>query len=99
MVAASDEKEGFSARAAAACLLVAVFSVSAGAFFAEGTTLLSRERIDIPPEALAFEAQGILKQLGYADPPHSTAYGFLCCNLNYFGEPAMRSTRPKARQV
>jgi hypothetical protein len=87
MVAASGEKEGFSPRTAAACFLGIMISLIAGAIFAGRTTLLSRTGIDIPPEALAFQAEGILKQLGYKDSPRTTAYGFVCCNLNYFREP------------
>src|SRR5439155_23829129 len=30
-------------------------------------------------DALAFKAQDILRQLGYPEPPHRTAYGFDCC--------------------
>jgi hypothetical protein len=80
MVAASGEKEGFSARAAVVCFvgMVLLLALSVGIFSRIG--LLNRAGIDIPPEALAYRAQDILKQLRYTELPQSTAYGFDCCD-------------------
>ncbi len=97
MVAASGEKEGFSPRTAVLCFLGIIVGLISGAVFADKNTLLSRVRIDIPPEALAFQAQGILKQFGYTDPPRSTAYGFLCCNANHFREPGHQVHLPEGQ--
>ena len=81
MVAASGEKEGFSPRTAILCFagivaLIANFFLPA----VSGTLLSAKVPIDIPPEALEFHAQDILRQLGYVEKPQSTAYGFDCCD-------------------
>ena len=81
MVAASQEKEGFSVRTAVLVFLAGVALLVAPLMrprldlFGPG-----RAQIDIPPDALAFRAQEILKQLGYTEQPQSTAYGFDCCD-------------------
>jgi hypothetical protein len=38
--------------------------------------LLQRARVDTPPDGLAFRAQDVLRQLGYAEASRRTAYGF-----------------------
>ncbi len=76
MVAASQEKEGFSPRTAVLCF-VAVLAWLAMVGFITGTnTVVRKAPIDTPPEALAFHAQEILKQFGYPEKPRSVAYGF-----------------------
>jgi hypothetical protein len=82
MVAASGEKEGFSARTAVLCFVGVVVLIAAGTLMSPRLSLFGpgRAQIDIPPEALAFRAQDILKQLGYTEQPQSTAYGFDCCD-------------------
>ena len=84
MVAASGEKEGFSARTAALCFVGGVVLFGAMVLIAQRKSLLAPDRaqIDIPAEALAFRAQDILKQLGYTEPPRSAAYGFDCCDAS-----------------
>ncbi|HXA66555.1 MAG TPA: serine/threonine-protein kinase [Bryobacteraceae bacterium] len=83
MVAASEEKDGFSTRTAMLCFLAGVVLLLAT------NTLMypklsvfgpDRAEIVIPPEALAFRANDILRQLGYTEQPQSTAYGFDCCD-------------------
>jgi hypothetical protein len=96
MVAASGEKEGFSARTAIVCFLAIVVTAAVSAPLALDSRLLRIARLDIPPDALAFRSQEILKQLGYTDSPKSTAYGFDCCdaaNLSYANQqsPAKRA--------
>jgi len=88
MVAASGEKEGFSARTATLCFAGAVILLLVALLAVQSSSLLGagRAEINIPAEALAFRAQDILKQLGYTIRPESTAYGFDCCdaaNLRY----------------
>ena len=83
MVAASGEKEGFSPRTAVACFAGIVLCLVAIPLITGKIGLLSRAQLKIPPEALAFRAQEILKQLGYTEQPNSTAYGFDCCDQGY----------------
>jgi serine/threonine-protein kinase len=86
MVAASGEKEGFSPRTVVLCFLFIVLAAIPYSMFSSDSRLLRIARLDIPPEALAFHSQEILKQLGYTETPRSTAYGFDCCdaaNLRY----------------
>jgi len=95
MVAASGEKEGFSARTAVLCFVAGVVLLAAVTLMRPSLGLLGprRARIDFPPEALAFRAQDILRQLGYTEQPQSTAYGFDCCdaaNLRFVGQQGSR---------
>jgi serine/threonine-protein kinase len=83
MVAASGEKEGFSARAAALCFAGVVVAVTAAAFFGRDASVVSRSRLDLPPEALAYRAQEMLKRLGYGESPARTAYGFAAWDPDY----------------
>lgn len=76
MVAASQEKEGLAPRTAIACFVATLVLLVAGTFLNAKTSLLSKVRLDIPPEVLAFRAQELLKQLGYPQAPVSTSYGF-----------------------
>jgi protein kinase-like protein len=78
MVAASGEKEGFSARTAILCFVGIVVSIVLAVLTVP--TLLSKAPVNIPPDALAFRARDILKQLGYAEQPQVSAYGFDCCD-------------------
>jgi hypothetical protein len=82
MVAASGEKEGFSARTAVLCFVGGVMLLAANIPLFQRNNLLGpgKAQIDMPAEALAFRAQDILKQLGYAEHPQTTAYGFDCCD-------------------
>jgi len=84
MVAASSEKEGFSARAAILCFAGIILAIAASSIFMPmirgSAPLLRRIPNDIPPEVLAFRAQEMLQQFGYTEKPQSTAYGFDCCD-------------------
>src|SRR6266853_1302029 len=83
MVAASQEKEGFRPRTAAACFAGVLVLLAAISLVTGKIGLLARAQLDLPPDALAFRAQETLKQLGYAEKPASTAYGFDCCDADY----------------
>lgn len=78
MVAASGEKEGFSGRTAILCFvgIVASIGLAVSAF----PNFFDKAQVNIPPDALAFRARDILKQLGYAGQPQGSAYGFDCCD-------------------
>src|SRR5271168_2549372 len=70
MVAASGEKEGFSPRIAILCFVGVVALIVALCLTVDWRSdLLVKAPLDIPPEALAFRAQDILKQFGYAEKP------------------------------
>ncbi|MFZ1205769.1 MAG: serine/threonine-protein kinase [Candidatus Acidiferrales bacterium] len=84
MVAASGEKEGFTRRTAILCFAGIIVAIAASFIFLPlirgSAPLLRRIPSDIPPEVLAFRAQDMLKQFGYAEKHQSTAYGFDCCD-------------------
>jgi len=84
MVAASSEKEGFDARTSILCFAGIIVTMVAAFIFLPllrgGAPLLRKIPMDAPPEVLAFRAQEMLKQFGYAEKPQSAAYGFDCCD-------------------
>jgi serine/threonine-protein kinase len=82
MVAASQEKEGLAPGTAVFCFAAIVIGVVVILLFPATARFERTARLDLPPDALAFRAQEILKQLGYADRPRTTAYGFECCDAN-----------------
>jgi predicted Ser/Thr protein kinase len=91
MVAASGEKEGFSPRTAILCFAGFVASIVLGVL--TWPSLFNKAQVNIPPEALAFRARDILKQLGYAELPRGSAYGFSCCdaaNLSFAEQQGSR---------
>ena len=79
MVAASQEKEGFSPRVAIVCFLGVLLSLIIGLWISENTSFLARAPLPIPPDALADRAQLLLKTIGYPEEPQSRDYGFTCC--------------------
>jgi serine/threonine-protein kinase len=76
MVAASGEKEGLQPRTAVLCFAGVIVCLVAMAFLSARTTLLGVAPLPLPPDALAFQARGMLKQFGYAETPVDSAYGF-----------------------
>ncbi len=95
MVAASGEKEGFSPRTAVLCFAGGIALLISSLFMIQETSLLgsNRAEINIPADALAFRAQDVLKQLGYAEQPRSAFYAFDCCdqaNLLYIENQTAR---------
>ncbi len=76
MVAASGEKEGFSPRTAVLLFIAAVLGLIGFSLVYGKLTVLSRTTLELPPDAEAFRAQEILRQLGYPEKPKTTAYGF-----------------------
>jgi len=75
MVAASQEKEGFSRRTAIVCFMALLVCLAALRWF-DHDGFLQHAPLEIPPEALADRAQEMLRRLGYTGKPQSTAYGF-----------------------
>jgi serine/threonine-protein kinase len=76
MVAASNEKEGFSHRTAVAYFAAALVFLVAGTFLTSKTSLLAKLPHDLPQDVLVSDAQRILGRLGYTDPPVSRYSGF-----------------------
>ncbi len=76
MVAASQEKEGFTPRIAWVCFAGVLLSMALVAWTRPHSDITNYARLDIPPDGLAFRAREILKQLGYAELPKQVAYGF-----------------------
>jgi serine/threonine-protein kinase len=91
MVAASQEKEGFSPRTAVLCFLAVLAWLAMVALFTGTNSVVSKAPIDTPPEALAFHAQEILKQLGYPEKPKSVAYGFDYVNQDFLRSAQRRT--------
>jgi hypothetical protein len=77
MVAASGEKEGLQTRTAIACFAGVVLFLVALVLISGKTTLLGRAPLPLPPDALAFKSQEMLKQFGYTEEPVDSAYGFV----------------------
>jgi serine/threonine-protein kinase len=76
MVAASNEKEGFSPRTTWLLFATAVVGVAISLVLGSRTSVFSRVPVKIPGDALAFKAQELLKEFGYTETPVGTAYGF-----------------------
>jgi serine/threonine-protein kinase len=91
MVAASQEKEGLSDRAAILCFFAAVGLLIAMTYFSHAR-LLTRAPLPLPGDALAYRAEQILGELGYSQRRPFSQYGFDCCDAANFrhvaGQPA-----------
>src|SRR5580704_15659724 len=74
MVAASGEKEGFGARTTMLCFASVIVTLMAMVLLSAKTTLLGVAPLPLPPDALAFQARGMLKQFGYTETPLDSAY-------------------------
>jgi serine/threonine-protein kinase len=75
MVAASQEREGLSRRAAKLCFAAIVFSVAALHVIPRGD-LLVHAPLEIPPEALTDRVQAMIRGFGYTAKPRSSFHGF-----------------------
>ena len=80
MIAAWQEKEGFSRRAAILCYGGVVLALVAGLWISETTSFLARAPLPIPPDALADRAQQLLRSIGYPEESRSSDYQFTCCD-------------------
>ncbi len=96
MVAASEEKEGFSSRTAILCVvgIIAAF-VLLFLSFGKDRPLGMIAVANLPPDVLAYRAQVMLRDFGYPDDPGASAWGFDCCdgqNLSFVNKfaPAKR---------
>lgn len=82
MIAASQEKEGFSARTAVVLFLGVLLVLGAGIAIHTKISLLSRAPLPYPPDAMAEKVRQILHEAGYAGGPTSAEYGYVCCDLD-----------------
>jgi serine/threonine-protein kinase len=80
MVAASQEKEGFSVRAAVWCFFGIIAAMAAGLVVHGTFTLLARAPLTLRPDALADRVQQLLRNIGYTAEPGRTTYGYYCCD-------------------
>ena len=75
MVAAGNAGEGVRPVVAVACLAATVAVVAALVFFNSRQELAGVVKLDLPPDALAFQAHNYIRQFGYAAPPEDTTRG------------------------
>ena len=81
MVAASQEKEGFSPRAAILCAAGVVVALAVGAWLATSIDFTARAPLPRSADQLALLGEQFLRSIGYGEPGEATAYGFACCDL------------------
>jgi serine/threonine-protein kinase len=86
MVAASQEKEGFSNRVTILLFAAIAVLLLPTAWSTGLVTISGKARIGTPPDALAYRAQQILAGFGYSDAARYTAYGFDCCHRRNFDD-------------
>jgi hypothetical protein len=76
MVAASGDKEGLRPAVAWACLLMVFLGIVAAAFLADKTSVIGIVPLPSSTDVLAAKSRDIARQLGYAEAPLDTSYGF-----------------------
>jgi hypothetical protein len=76
LVAASGETAGLRPRIAVACLLFVLVGLAAGAYLTIRYSGLEKMHVEQTPEVLAHRAREILAQVGYAERPADSAFGF-----------------------
>ena len=96
MVAASQEKEGLTPRAAIACFVVTVILTALPVLVGHRTDPLAAT-LELSPEVLAFKAQTILTDLGYPPKPVDSAYGFEKINAVY--EQSVLDRLPREQSI
>jgi len=96
MVAASEEKEGFSPRTAILCFVGIVVSLLLGIWWAENLGFLSTVPLPLSPDVLAYNAQQFLGKIGYTTPPADSAWALNCCDRS--NEEALRKMDPARRK-
>jgi len=80
MIAASQEKEGFSVRAATLCFVAVVLCFALGLWLSDRIGFQAHSPHPLPPEALTDRAQQLIRTLGYTEDPVDRLSGFDCCN-------------------
>jgi predicted Ser/Thr protein kinase len=76
MVAAAGATEGLRPAAAIACLAGIIIGLFALVTIFSQEMIAGKMRLEMPPDALAFEARRIVQRLGYAATPADRASGF-----------------------
>ena len=99
MVAASQEREGFTPRTASLCLAGIVASLIALSFLGRYIFLTSVAPLTLPPDALAFQARQILSRFGYTQEPLDSAYGFYYGDLSYLAWVAQHDSAARWKRL
>ena len=76
LVAASGETKGLRPRTAVACLLFVVLGLAVGVYLTIRYSAVEKMHLEQTPEVLAHRAREILAQIGYAEKPADSAFGF-----------------------
>jgi serine/threonine-protein kinase len=80
MIAASQEKEGLSPRAAIVCCAGVIAAFAAGLWLSERASFLARVPLEKTPEVLIDRNQEFLAALGHTRAAKVTESGFDCCD-------------------
>ena len=76
LVAASGETAGLRPRIAVACLLFVLAGLAVGVSLTIRYSGIEKMHLELTPEVLAHRAREILTQVGYAEKPADSAFGF-----------------------
>ena len=76
LVAASGETTGLRPRLAVACLIFVLLGLAVGTYFTIRYSGVEKMHLELTPEVLAHRAHEVVTQLGYAEKPADSAYGF-----------------------
>ena len=76
MVAEAGDDAGLAPRWAVPIMVLSILGLLTYSWIAGRTHLLARVPMELPPQALVYRAQEIVKALGYRDPPTDHAYSF-----------------------
>ncbi len=76
MVAEAGDDTGLAPRWAVPIMVLSVLGLLTYSWIAGRYQLLARVPMELPPQALVYRAQEILKTLGYDQPPADRAYAF-----------------------
>jgi serine/threonine-protein kinase len=76
LVAASGETTGLRPRVAVACLAAILIGLAIGTFLTIRYSAVEKMHLEQTPEVLAHRAREIVAQLGYAEKPADSAFGF-----------------------
>ncbi len=76
MVAEAGDDAGLAPRWAVPLMVLSILGLLAYSWISGHYDLLGRVPMELPPQALVYRAQEILKELGYDQPPVDQAYSF-----------------------
>ena len=76
LVAASGETSGLRPGIAIACVIFVLVGLAVGIYFTIRYSGVEKMHLEQTPEVLAHRAREVIAQVGYADKPADSAYGF-----------------------